>query len=115
MFAAPQPLRAGSPLEEQAGFLCYSLHPILDQPRQRFCLRHAYFLSSAVVSERFFNFLQNFAPQFPKKDVEEARSRCRIHGICFAFFDIPMSFPPFLFRHGFRKEPDALLLMRVTN
>ena len=33
----------------------------------------------------------------------------------FCVFDIPMSFPPFLFRHGFPKEPDALLLMRVTN
>ena len=31
--------------------------------------------TSAVVSERFFNFLPNFAPQFPKKNVEEARSR----------------------------------------
>ena len=32
-------------------------------------------VSSAVVSERFFNFLPNFAPHFPKKNVEEARSR----------------------------------------
>jgi hypothetical protein len=58
-------------------------------------LRHVYFLSSAVVSERFFNFLPNFARQFPEKDGEEARDRCRIHGIGFEFFDIPMDFPAY--------------------
>ena len=80
---------------------------ILFHPRLPFCLRHAYFLSSAVVSERFFNFLPNFALQFPEKDVEEARDRCRIHGICFEFFDIPMSFPGIPVSARLRKEPDA--------
>jgi hypothetical protein len=55
---------------------------------------------SAVVSERFVNFLPNFGRQFPEKVGEEARDRCRIHGIGFEFFDIPMNFPAFLFRYG---------------
>src|SRR5262249_49845714 len=68
-------------------------------------------VSSAVVSERFVNFLPNFAPQFPEKDVEEARDRCRIHGIGFEFFDIPTSFPGIPVSTRLRKEPDAVLSM----
>ena len=68
-------------------------------------------VSSAVVSERFFNFLPNFARQFPEKDVEEARDRCQIHGICFEVFDIPMSFPGIRVSARLQKEPDALLSM----
>jgi hypothetical protein len=59
---------------------------------------------SAVVSERFVNFLPNFAPQFPEKDVEEARDRCRIDGIGFEFFVIPMNFPAIPVSARLRKD-----------
>ena len=61
----------------------------------------------------FFNFFQNFAPWFPEKDIEAARNRCRIHGIRSDFFDIPMNFPGIPVSTGLRKEPDALLSMRM--
>jgi hypothetical protein len=72
-------------------------------------------VSSVVVSERSFNFLPNFAPQFPEKDVEEARGRCRIHGIRFDFFDIPVNFPGIPVSARLQKEPDALLSMRMKS
>jgi hypothetical protein len=65
----------------------------------------------SAVSERFFNFLPNFARQFPEKDVEGARDRCRIHGIRFDFFDIPMNFPSIPVSARLQKEPEALLSM----
>jgi hypothetical protein len=72
-------------------------------------------VSSAVVSERFFNFLPNFARQFPEKDVEEAQDRCRIHGIGFDFLDSPMNPPGIPVSARLRKEPDALLSMRMKS
>jgi hypothetical protein len=72
-------------------------------------------VSSAVVSERFLNFLPNFARQFPEKDGEEARDRCRLHGIGFDFFDIPMNFPGIPISARLQKEPDALLSMRMKS
>src|SRR4029453_2646873 len=71
-------------------------------------------ISSAFVSERFLNSL-NFARQFPEKDVEEARGRCRIHGIRFDFFDIPLNFSGIPVSARLRKEPDALLSMRMKS
>ena len=72
-------------------------------------------LSSAVVSETFVNFLPNFARQFPEKDGEEARDRCRIHGIGFEFFDIPMNVPGIPVSARLQKEPDAFLSMRMKS
>jgi hypothetical protein len=69
----------------------------------------------SAVSERFFNFLPNFTPQFPEKDVEEARGRCRIHGIRFDFFDIPVNFPGIPVSARLQKEPDTLLSMRTKS
>ena len=73
------------------------------------------FASSAVVPERFFNFLPNFTRQFPEKYVEEARDPCRIHGIGFDFFDSPMNFPGIPVSARLRKEPDAFLSIRMKS